>query len=183
MLYVQPYNPNAMDPKDRPFILVLQDEWMLEMAKRFSHNNSWAIDSTFKTNAFGLPLFAAVLPNQLGMGIPIWFMLCTSDVGGRHEIIALELTLRKVFSKMGHIRPSALVIDKSQQELEALLNVVEDDPHCWIYEANENRCQIACHVLLCWFHTKKAWVENLLPQVLNFLVTCIIFKCDFFALA
>ena len=48
---------------------------MLEMAKHFSHNKSWAINSTFKTNAFGLPLFAAVLPNQIGVGIPIWFML------------------------------------------------------------------------------------------------------------
>lgn len=93
MLYCQPYNPSAVDPKDRPFILILQDEWMLEMAIRFSHNNSWAIDSTFKTNKFGLPLFAAVLPNQIGVGIPIWFMLCTSDVGARHDVIALELTI------------------------------------------------------------------------------------------
>ncbi|MCO5579889.1 hypothetical protein L7F22_033753 [Adiantum nelumboides] len=32
VLYCQPYNPTASDPKDRPFILILQDEWMLEMA-------------------------------------------------------------------------------------------------------------------------------------------------------
>ncbi|MCO5563862.1 hypothetical protein L7F22_017512 [Adiantum nelumboides] len=58
----------------------------------------------------------------------------TIDVYGIYGLAettkALELTLRKVFSRMGHARPSALVIDKSQQELEALLNVVEEDPHC-----------------------------------------------------
>ncbi|MCO5559589.1 hypothetical protein L7F22_013190 [Adiantum nelumboides] len=165
VLYCQPYNPTASDPKDRPFILILQDEWMLEMGIRFSANNAWAIDSTFKTNKYGLPLFAAVLPNQLGVGIPIWFMLCTCDVGARHEVIALEITIKRIFSRMANVRPSALVIDKSQQELDALLRVVNEDPHCWEYTFNGTRRQIACHVLLCWFHTKKAWVEHLLPQV------------------
>ncbi|MCO5577975.1 hypothetical protein L7F22_031812 [Adiantum nelumboides] len=144
---------------------ILQDKWMLEMGIRFSANNAWAIDSTFKTNKYGLPLFAAVLPNQLGVGIPIWFMLCTCDVGARHEVIALEITIKRIFSRMANVRPSALVIDKSQQELDALLRVVNEDPHCWEYTFNGTRRQIACHVLLCWFHTKKAWVEHLLPQV------------------
>ncbi|MCO5568072.1 hypothetical protein L7F22_021767 [Adiantum nelumboides] len=165
ILYCQPYNPTASDPKDRPFILILQDEWMLEMGIRFSTNNAWAIDSTFKTNKYGLPLFAAVLPNQLGVDIPIWFMLCTCDVGAHHEVIALEITIKRIFSRMANVRPSALVIDKSQQELDALLRVTNEDPHCWEYTFNGTRRQIACHVLLCWFHTKKAWVEHLLPQV------------------
>ncbi|MCO5569696.1 hypothetical protein L7F22_023412 [Adiantum nelumboides] len=165
VLYCQPYNPTASDLKDKPFILILQDEWMLEMGVRFSANNAWAIDSTFKTNKYGLPLFAAVLPNQLGVGIPIWFMLCTCDVGDRHEVIALEITIKRIFSRMANVRPSALVIDKSQQELDALLRVVNKDPHCWEYTFNGTQRQIACHVLLCWFHTKKAWVEHLLSQV------------------
>ncbi|MCO5566318.1 hypothetical protein L7F22_019995 [Adiantum nelumboides] len=67
VLYCQPYNPIASDPKDKLFILILQDEWMLEMSIRFSANNAWAIDSTFKTNKYGLSLFAAVLHNQLGV--------------------------------------------------------------------------------------------------------------------
>lgn len=71
MLYLQPYNPHASEEKDRPFILVIQDDWMLYMSLRFSRNNSWAIDSTFKTNVYGMPLYAVVLPNQHGIGIPI----------------------------------------------------------------------------------------------------------------
>ncbi|MCO5589061.1 hypothetical protein L7F22_043026 [Adiantum nelumboides] len=162
VVYFQPYNPTAQNPKDKPFILIIQDNWMLQMAKRFSFNNARAIDSTFKTNVFGLPLFAAVLPNQLGQGIPLWFMLCTTDAGAHHDVIALEMTLRIIFSRLGSIRPAALVIDKSQQELEAFLKVINEDPHCWESQVEGPRRQIVCHIILCWFHAKKAWVENLL---------------------
>lgn len=47
VLYIQPYNPEAVEEKDKTFILIIQDEWMLKMAIRFSSHNSWAIDSTF----------------------------------------------------------------------------------------------------------------------------------------
>lgn len=172
MIYCQPYNPHASKDEDKPFILVIQDDWMLEMAKRFSKNNSWAIDSTFKTNIYGLPLYAAVLPNQQGVGLPIWFMLCTVDLGCHHDVIALQLTLKIVFERMGDIRPSAIVIDKSQQELDAILNVVNEDSNSWTILEDGTRHQTSCRVLLCWFHIKKAWVENLLPQVLRKRENC-----------
>lgn len=31
--------------------------------------NVWAIDSTFKTNQFWLPLYAVVAPNEMGIGM------------------------------------------------------------------------------------------------------------------
>lgn len=77
---------------------------------RFCTNNSWEIDSNFKTNVYGLPLFAAVLANKLGMGIPIWFMLHTINSGAHHGVIALEVILCIIFSRIGHIHLSALVI-------------------------------------------------------------------------
>ncbi len=130
VLYLQPYNPHASEERDRPFILVIQDDWMLDMALRFSRNNSWAIDSTFKTNVFGMPLYAAVLPNQHGIGIPIWFMLCTHDVGTTQESIALQVTLSVVFQRMNEVRPAALVIDKCHPELLAIMHIVDRDMHC-----------------------------------------------------
>ena len=130
VVYVQPYNPSAINKEKGPFILIIQDQWMLHILMRFSQNNAWAVDSTFKTNVFGLPLYAAVLPNQNGVGIPIWLMLCSSDVGSQQENVALELTLKLIFSRMQGIRPSAIVIDKSQMELEAIQSVVDEDPHC-----------------------------------------------------
>ena len=165
MCYCQPYNPKASNAKDRPFIVIIQDKWMLDMAMRFSLHNAWAIDSTFKTNVFGLPLYAAVLPNQNGIGIPIWLMLCTNDPGSNQESIALEITLKIVLSRMRNIRPMALVIDKSQIELEAFERVVKEDPYCWQYDSLGLHQQVSCHIIICWFHAKKAWVENLLPKV------------------
>lgn len=170
--YCQPYNPQAVDDKDKPFIVIIQDQWMLDMAMRFSTNNSWAIDSTFKTNVFGLPLYAAVVPNQHGIGIPIWLMMCTNDPGSDHEKIALEVSLKIIFSRMKNIRPTALVIDKSQMELEAFEKVVKEDPYCWQYNGLQ---QVLCHIIICWFHAKKAWVENLLSKV-----CCEFNVCPFF---
>ena len=158
----QPYNPSAQEPRERPFVLILQTDFMLEMARRFSLNSAWAVDSTFKTNKYGLPLYAGVVPNQKGNGIPIWFMLCSKDPGERHEHFALEITFATLFSRLGNIRPRAIIIDKSQVEFNAIYNVIRDDPSCWDIT---HTTQLHCHVLLCWFHAKKAWVEHLLPKV------------------
>lgn len=125
VIYVQPYN-HAINEDKRPFILTIQDQWMLEVAIRFSPNNSWAVDSTFKTNVFGLPLYAAVLPNQNGVGIPIWLMLRTSDVATNQESVALELTFKLIFSRMHEIRPAAIVIDKHPMELNVIQKVPKE---------------------------------------------------------
>ena len=65
--YVQLYIPTKQS-----FVLIMQYQWMLNMCMCLSKNNAWAIDSTFKTNVFGLPLYAAVAPNEQGFGIPLW---------------------------------------------------------------------------------------------------------------
>ena len=64
------------------------------------------------------------------MGIPLWYMLCTS-YGYRHEQYALAVTLKVIFEGMNDIRPNALVIDKSNTELNVLINIVKSDPKCW----------------------------------------------------
>ena len=92
-------------------------------------------------------------------------MLCTNDSGTNQEKLALELTFKIVFAKLGEVFPTAIVIDKSVQELEAILRVVNKDPYCWTIDEGDRWSQVAGHVLLCWFHVKKAWIENLLPQV------------------
>ncbi|MCO5554036.1 hypothetical protein L7F22_007562 [Adiantum nelumboides] len=170
VLHCQPYNPDAPEERDRPFILVIQDEWMLRMCMRFSSNNAWAINSTFKTNVFGMPLYAALVPNQHGVGLPLWFMLCTHDVGTSQESVALHITLQLVFQRMKNIRPKALVIDKCMTSLKAIKQVVDADPFRWAVREDGTHKQVACIVLVCWFHTKKAWVEHLLPQVFDQLL-------------
>ncbi|KAJ7559641.1 hypothetical protein O6H91_04G094800 [Diphasiastrum complanatum] len=164
VIFYQQYSPNHADEDKRPFVLVLQDAWMRDIAKRFSIGSAWVIGSIFKTIQFGLPLFGGILPNQMGGELPIWFMLCSVDVGTQHESIALKLTLQEVFKWLGHVRPSAIVVDKSLNELHAIQAVIEKDPFCWRDNILGGE-QVACRVLLCWFHVKRDWLENLLPEV------------------
>ena len=67
------------------------------MAKIFLTQNSWAFDSTFKTNQYGWPLFAAIVPNKDGNGISVFYMLCSIDKQQGHEEIAMKLTLTHIF--------------------------------------------------------------------------------------
>ena len=110
---MQPYNPNVQDATKRPFIVIIQDDWMLQVALRFSPHNAWAVDITLKMNVFGLPLYGGVLPNQHGVGLPIWFMICTNDPGTQQEGIAFEVTFRVIFSRLQNCRPNAIVIETS----------------------------------------------------------------------
>ena len=46
--HVQPYLIDSNgSPTLQPFILILEDRWMLEMCVQLWQKNSWAIDSTF----------------------------------------------------------------------------------------------------------------------------------------
>jgi hypothetical protein len=65
---------------------------------------------------------------------------------------------------MGTIRPSAIVIDKDKTERIALIRAIFEDDLCW-KDCESGRYQSKCQLLLCWFHAKKAWVENLLPKL------------------
>eukprot|EP00058_Branchiostoma_floridae_P000494 XP_002585982.1 hypothetical protein BRAFLDRAFT_110252 [Branchiostoma floridae] len=153
-LFFQKYD----DKENRPFVAVLQTEWQQKMAERFSPNSAWSVDSTFGLNTFGFPLYAATVPNQNGEGIPIFFLL-TSAENGPQEEIGLEAGFKAVFQKL-QVRPNAIVIDKSLTEKKGIWNAVKDDPLSW-----EGGQQVKRRMLLCWFHTKKAWTENLLPRL------------------
>jgi hypothetical protein len=39
-----------------------------------SFGRSWAIDSTFKTNQYDLPLYVGIVPNQCGRGMSVFYM-------------------------------------------------------------------------------------------------------------
>jgi hypothetical protein len=73
---------------------VIQTHWMRNLAKEISKDSAWAIDSTFKTNRHGLLLYAAMCPNKQGVGMPVFFMLCSANVGSNHESVALKLFSR-----------------------------------------------------------------------------------------
>jgi hypothetical protein len=114
----------------RPFVLVIQTPWMRKLAKKITCNLTWALDSIFKTNQCGLPLYAAMCPNFQSIGMPIYLMLCSTDKGSGQEGVALQLNLKAVFDRLGDVRPNAIVIDKRNIEYNALMNVIEHDKFC-----------------------------------------------------
>ena len=101
------------------------------MCIRLSKNNSWAIDSTLKTNVFGLPSYVAIAPNEQVVVIPRWYMRCTNETRSQHEQVTLQITLKIIFERMQGVRPKALVIYKSWIEYISLKNVIEVDSGCW----------------------------------------------------
>jgi hypothetical protein len=122
------------------------------------------IDSTFKTNQWNKPLYARMYPNVRGLEMPIFLMLCSADNETGQEQTALYLTMKAVFLNMGNIRPNTIVIDKSQTKFIAITQAVRKDAWCWENQ-DVGGIQVRCHLLLCWFHAKKAWVEHLLLKL------------------
>jgi hypothetical protein len=67
---------------------------MRDVVKMFSLGNSWTLDSTFKTNECNLPLYAAIVPNQDGKKVPVFYMLCSKDKKQEHKGIVLGINFR-----------------------------------------------------------------------------------------
>ncbi|KAI8487049.1 hypothetical protein Bbelb_353090 [Branchiostoma belcheri] len=125
-IFFQQYDPENKDTEKRPFVAVLQTDWQRTMAERFTPNSAWSVDSTFGLNSFGLPLYAATVPNQYGQGIPIFFLL-TSNEKGQHEEMGLEAGFKAVFQNM-EARPNAIIIDKSLTEKRGIEKAVKAVP-------------------------------------------------------
>ena len=114
MIFFQSYNPMDTDVMKRPFVLVIQTKEMLERAKHITPESAWVLDSTFNTNHWGMPLFGAMCPNKVGLGMPVFLMICSNDNESGQVGTALYLTLKVVFGNMGSIWPNAIVIDKDK---------------------------------------------------------------------
>ena len=101
VIYFQTYNPDNEDPKKRHLMLLMKNDWMRELVIQINSNSVWAIDSTFKTNQYGLPLYAAMCLNNRGYGTPIFLMFYSTDYQVGHEVTSLRLALQAVFARMG----------------------------------------------------------------------------------
>jgi hypothetical protein len=99
IIFRQSYNPGHEDHEKHPFVLVIQTKCMRELTMNITLNFAWAIDSTFKTNQYGLSLYETMCPNTRILEMLIFLMLCSADVDKRHEAVTLRLTLKGIFQK------------------------------------------------------------------------------------
>ena len=100
----------------------------------------------------------------MGIGIPLWYMICSFEKGSNYEKVALETYLKVIFVRSPKVRPNVIAIDKSWTSYNVISNVIAQDHESWIV-ANGERSQARCHLLLCQFDAKKSWVGNLLPKL------------------
>ena len=98
VIFYQKYDRKHEDVRKKPFIVVIQDEFMRDIAKRFSTGSSWALDSTFKTNNYDyhytLRLFQMMMAEACQFSI--CFVLKTKDKA--IKVLLLKL-LWNMFSK------------------------------------------------------------------------------------
>ena len=82
-------------------------------------------------------------------------MLCTKDKNEGDDDIVIELASSAVFSSIGEVRPSAIVIDKHKTSLNPINKIISNNIHCWNF-VNTIKIQIAERILLCHFYMMKA---------------------------
>ena len=99
-----------------------------------------------------------------GCGVPIFLMICSTNVDSEQEAIPLSVCLWKVFKHSVTIHPKALMIDKSPSEYNAFRDVINQNPLCWESVVIDGY-QKHRHFLPCHFHAKQTWIEHLLPKI------------------
>ena len=133
VIFHQPYAPKHPEKIKRLFVVVIQDEFMRVVTKNFSNGNAWALDSTFKTNQWDLPLYTAIIFNQDEKEMPVFYILCTKDKNKGHKGIAINLALSAVFASIRKVRPSVIVIDNYKTFLNSINKVISNGVHCWSF--------------------------------------------------
>ena len=124
---------------------------MLQLAKRLTLNSRGAIDSTFKTNQYNMPLFEVVCPNVEDIGMFIYLMLCSNDKNNAYEDISLRLTIKKIFEILRYVRPNAIVINKNKTKYDSYRAVTQMDPHYWrngVVGSTQTKCQFFCAIFI-----------------------------------
>eukprot|EP01018_Ginkgo_biloba_P029802 Gb_40971 [translate_table: standard] len=134
---------------NQPFILGIQSTWQLEQMVKFGKNNLLT-DSTFATNKlkviiFSLFLFKAYHHTSL-MHI-ISSRSSTNDIQNWME--KLRFRIHEVDPTW---RPSDFMVDDDAAEINAIFDV------------------FGCHVLLCLWHVRRPWLNNLTKKCHDYMV-------------
>ena len=79
IIFHQSCAPKHSEKMKRPFVVVIQDEFMRDVTKKCFKGNAWALDYTFKTNQWKLPLYAAIVHNQDENKMLVFYMLCMKE--------------------------------------------------------------------------------------------------------
>lgn len=138
---VLPYN---LDNEN--FILVISTNFQLQMFQHFgsSSNSKICIDSTYRTNKYGLQLTTIVVVDEFGNGFPCAYCLSKKTDAGTWKIF-----FQKLKNKIGIIKTRIFISD--------------DDP--FYYNAWQQIMLSVKYPLLCTWHVDQSWRQNIQSKI------------------
>ncbi|EFN54703.1 hypothetical protein CHLNCDRAFT_135359 [Chlorella variabilis] len=78
VLFYQPYKQAGRRSGEQPLVIVMQVSFQARMLDQFGRRLVF-MDATFGVNKYGYPLYALVVQDESGRGVPVSFMVCSSD--------------------------------------------------------------------------------------------------------
>ncbi|KAG9273244.1 hypothetical protein AMEX_G12351 [Astyanax mexicanus] len=129
VVFFQPFSP------ENDLIIILQTPTMRDGLHRHGKNIVF-MDATYCTNQYNFPLFTLAVKDEYGHGVPIAYMITSSE-----KQATLELALQKLRHTF-LTPPRCFMVDKDLCEINGLRAVFPESD-----------------VLLCWYHVMQAVVR------------------------
>eukprot|EP01018_Ginkgo_biloba_P030133 Gb_11378 [translate_table: standard] len=141
----------------QPFILGIQTTWQLEQMVKFGKNNLIATDSTFGKNKLKYPLFTLLVFDTHHNGVLVAWIISSSSSSSD-----IQSWMEKLRSRIYEMDPtwrlSAFMVDDIVVEINAISDV------------------FGCRILLCLWHVRRSWLNNLTKKYHNYMVQREMFK-------
>ena len=103
-------------------MLVIQSEWQRQMMREYGNDRALLVDATFGTNKYKFALTTGMVLTGTGEGIPVFWVIHSSSTEA-----VLKMALDEVAKRMdrdGEYKPSVVIIDDCQAEINAVKNGV-----------------------------------------------------------
>ncbi|XP_072051312.1 uncharacterized protein [Amphiura filiformis] len=127
-VFYQPINHAV----DQPLIIVLQTHFMRKKMMECGRSVLF-MDATNSVTQYGYPLFAICARDEAGYGVPVAFIITSSE---QEDVLVTAL---RSLRKETQFYPRAFIVDKDYAEINALAEVYPESK-----------------VLMCWFHVLQA---------------------------
>ncbi|EFN53067.1 hypothetical protein CHLNCDRAFT_137356 [Chlorella variabilis] len=142
VLFYQPYKQAGRRSGEQPLVIVMQVSFQARMLDQFGRRLVF-MDATFGVNKYGYPLYALVVQDESGRGVPVSFMVCSSDTAEVVEHFLRTSMEGAQAAGDGTFKYKSIMIDKSKTEIAAVDQLVSTG-HAEGY-------------LLCYFHFLQDW--------------------------
>ena len=139
VLVYKPYIPG-----EQQFQLVIQSKWQRERAVKYGHNAPLGMDSTFGVNTQKWPLTTLMVIDEFGHGLPVAWSIMYGGLSHDHYEVMLDAVRKSAQAVMPEWRPSCIIIDDCQAEINAIRAVFGGD----------------INIVLCVWHVLRAWKKN-----------------------